>query len=154
MGSPQEAEVTLVADFISTRAPQFHSAFGAPSELNRSTMQYELPDVRDLRDTLECHQQKAKKYVDFTVDLNNCTWDDVHKEMRKAKATAEESERRGKHPVKMAWRTIGTSASILAPGLVAIPDHLCVLNGGLAVIFSVSSRLSCDPFLIDANSTP
>jgi hypothetical protein len=141
MASRQEQEVTLVADFISTKAPQFHSAFATPSELNRSTMQYERPEVRDLRETLECHQQKARKYVDFTFDLNNCTWDHVHEELRKAQAKADESEKRGKNPVRKVWRTIGVSSSILAPGLAALPDNLCVLNGGLAVIFSVRSRL-------------
>jgi hypothetical protein len=140
MASRQEQELTLVDNFISTKAPQFHSAFAAPSELNRSRMQYERPEVRDLRETLECHQQKARKYVDFTHDLNSCTWDHVHEELRKAQAKADESEKRGKNPVRKTWRTIGAVSSVLAPGLVAIPDNLCVLNGGLAVIFSVRSH--------------
>jgi hypothetical protein len=134
MASRREQEVTLVDNFISTKAPQFHSAFAVPSELNRSRMEYERPEVRDLRETLECHQQKAKKYVDFTLDLNNCTWDHVHEELRKAQA------------VRKAWRTIGASSSILDPGLAALPDNLCVLHGGLAVIFSVRSRLGWSHF--------
>ena len=146
MASRQEQEVTLVDNFISTKAPQFHSAFAAPSELNRSTMQYELLEVRDLRETLECHQQKARKYVDFIPDLNNCTWDHVHEELRKAQAKADESERRGKNPVRKAWRTIGASSSVLAPGIEALPEELCVLKGGLAVIFSVRSRLGWSHF--------
>jgi hypothetical protein len=141
MASRPEQEVSLIADFISTKAPQFHGAFAVPSELNPLTMQYERPEVRDLRETLECHQQKAKKYVDFTFDLNNCTWDHVHEELRKAQEKAEESENGGKNPVRKAWRTLGAASSILAPGLAALPDYLCVLNGGLAVIFSVRLRL-------------
>jgi hypothetical protein len=146
MASRHEQEVTLVDNFISTKAPQFHGAFAAPSELNRSTMQYERPEVRDLKETLECHQQKARKYVDFTLDLNNCTWDHVHEELRKAQAKADESEKRGKNPVRKAWRTIGASSSVLAPGLAALPEDLSVLNGGLAVIFSVRSRLGWSHF--------
>jgi hypothetical protein len=146
MASRQEQEVTLVDSFIGMEAPQFHRAFAAPSELNRSMMQYERPEVRDLRETLECHQQKARKYVDFTHDLNNCTWDHVREELRKAQAKADESEKRGKNPVRKAWRTIGVSSSILAPGLAALPDNLCVLNGGLAVIFSVRSCLGWSHF--------
>ncbi|KAE8446335.1 hypothetical protein EG329_012084 [Mollisiaceae sp. DMI_Dod_QoI] len=138
MASRQEQDVNLVDNFISTKAPQFHSAFAAPSELNRSNMQYERPEVRDLRDTLECHQQKARKYVDFTVDVNKCTWEHVREELRKAQAKADESEKRGKGPVKKVWRTLGASSSVLAPGLAALPDYLCVLNGGLAVIFSLA----------------
>jgi hypothetical protein len=140
MASQQQQKVTLVANFIDKKAPEFHPAFGARSELNRSTMQYEEPEVRDLRETLECQHQMAAKYVDFTRDLNECTWDNVHEELRKAKATAIESEKRGKNPVRKAWRTIGATSSILAPGLSALPDNLCVLNGGLALIFSVRPR--------------
>jgi hypothetical protein len=146
MASRQEQEVTLVDNFISTKTPQFHSFFAVPSELNRSRMQYEPPEVRDLRETLECHQQRGKKYVDFTLDLNNCTWDHVHEELRKAQVKAEESEKRGKNPVRKAWRTIGTTSSILDPGLAALPDNLCVLHGGLAVVFSVRSRLGWSHF--------
>jgi hypothetical protein len=109
-------------------------------------MQYELLEVRDLRETLGCHQQKARKYVDFIPDLNNCTWDHVHEELRKAQAKADESERRGKNPVRKAWRTIGASSSVLAPGIEALPENLSVLKGGLAVIFSVRSRLGWSHF--------
>jgi hypothetical protein len=148
MASRHEQEVDLVDNFISTKGPQFHSAFGVPSELNRSMMSYERPEVRDLRETLECHQQKGKKYVDFTHDLTNCTWDQVHEELRKAQAKAEESENRGRHPVINVWRKMGVSSSVLAPGLEAIPDNLCMLHGGLAVIFSVRSGLDSIPRII------
>jgi hypothetical protein len=141
MTAQQQQKVKLVADFIDTKAPEFHSAFGAPSELNRSTMQYEHSEVRDLKETLECHHRVAGKYVDFTSNLNSCTWDDVHEELRKAQAVAVESEKHGKHFIRKAWRTIGVTSSILAPGLSALPDNLCVLYGGLSVIFSVRSRL-------------
>lgn len=142
MASRQEQDVTLVDTFITTKAPQFHPAFATPSELNRSRMQYERPEVCDLRDTLETHQQRCSKYVDFTPDVNSCTWDNVHKELLRAQLAAEESEKRGKNPFKNAWRKFGAASSVLAPGLAAVPDDLSILNGGLAVIFSVRSRLS------------
>lgn len=104
-------------------------------------MPLERPEVRDLRETLECHQQKARKYVDFTQDLNNCTWEQVYEELRKAQAKADESEKRAKNPFKKAWRTLGASSSVLAPGLAAVPDDLSILHGGLAVVFSVRPRL-------------
>ncbi|RDW79368.1 hypothetical protein BP6252_04006 [Coleophoma cylindrospora] len=135
-----EQEVSLVADFISTKAPQFHGAFATPSELNRSTMQYEPSGVSDLVETLECHHQRAAKYVDFTDDLKSCTWEDVWKELHKAQVKADESEQRGKNPVRKVWRTIGTISPILAPGLAAFPEKLCVLHGGLAVIFSLARQ--------------
>ncbi len=100
-------------------------------------MQNEDPAVRNLRETLQRHHQNAGKYVDFTDDLNTCTWDVVRDELRKAQAAAVENERRGKTPVRKAWRILGTT-SLLAPGQSALPNELSVLNGGLAVIFSVS----------------
>lgn len=130
-------EMTLAADFIATKGCQFHDAFGVPSILNLSTMQYEWPEVSDLRETLECHQEKAGKYVDFIPDLTKCTWDNVILELRKAQEKAAESEMRGRNGIKRAWRVLGTAATVLAPGLAAIPDELHLLHGGLAVIFSV-----------------
>ena len=132
--------VEIAASFIETKAPEFHSAFGGPSSLNRSTMQYEEPEVSELRKTLECHHQRASKYVDFTSDLNSCNWDTVREELHKAKEMAIRSKERGKNVVKF-WRRLGSTSSILAPGLSAFPDELCVLHGGLAVIFSVRSSL-------------
>lgn len=134
---PRKDDVTLVAEFIDTKAPEFHSAFGSPSELNRSAMEYERLEVRDLRETLECHCQKAPKYIDFTHDLNTCTWKTVLEELGKAQAAAAKSEKGGKNPIKKTWRLVGSTSSILAPGLTALPDWLCVLNGGLALVFAV-----------------
>ncbi|GAB1316857.1 hypothetical protein MFIFM68171_07067 [Madurella fahalii] len=71
--SAQERKVDIAASFIDERAPDFHSAFGPGSTLNRQTMAYEPdPDARhiaDLKETLKCHQQVARKYVDFADDL-------------------------------------------------------------------------------------
>lgn len=141
MTSRKEQELTLVDIFMTTEAPQFHRAFADPSTLNRSTMQYEHSEVCDLRETLECHQQKAAKYVDFTKDLTKCTWDDVNRELLKAQEAADKSEKRGKNVVRKMWRTLGRESTIFTPGLAAVPETLCVLNGGLAVIFSVRSCL-------------
>jgi hypothetical protein len=100
-------------------------------------MQYEREEVCNLRETLECHHQRGGKYADFTTDLSKCTWEDVHRELRKAQAAAVESERRGMNIVRRAWRFMGATSSVLAPGLAAIPDNLSVLHGGLALLFSV-----------------
>jgi hypothetical protein len=137
MDSQIQQEVNLVANFIDTTAPSFHSVFGTPAVLNLSTMQYESQEIHDLRATLEFQHKVVGKYVDFTSDLNKCSWDDVHQQLAKAQATAEKSEKRGEQPLRKVWRKIGSTSSILAPGLSALPDNLCVLHGGLALIFSV-----------------
>lgn len=134
----RQQSIAMVANFISTEANAFHDAFGSPSKLNMETEQYQRPEVVDLQEALQNHQHFASKYVDFTSDVTQCSWDHVHEELRKAQDAAIRSEERGRKFMKRAWRKIASTSSVLMPGLAAIPDELCVLNGGLAVIFSVS----------------
>ncbi|KAM7183494.1 hypothetical protein V8F33_013541 [Rhypophila sp. PSN 637] len=140
MTSPQyeDQSINMITTFIDNQAPNFHQAFAVPSSFNRNTMTYEAPEIRDLRETLLYQQQRARKYVDFTSDLTTCTWDQVHEELKKAQAAALESERRGRNPIRKAFRAIGNTSSILAPGLSALPDDLCILHGALALIFSLA----------------
>lgn len=133
-----QQNVELAANFIKTTAPRYHAAFGEPAILNMSTMQYEPQEIYDLKETLEFHR-RVGKFVDFTSDLNSCTWDDVHQELAKAQEAAAKSEKGGKQLHRKFWRNIGSTSSILAPGLAALPDELCVLHGGLALVFSVST---------------
>lgn len=83
-------------------------------------------------------QSQAPDEADFDFDPLNCTWHNVLHELERAQVAASESEKRGKKFHRRAWRAMGNIGDILAPGLVAIPNNLCVLQGGLAVIFSVS----------------
>jgi hypothetical protein len=137
MDQHEQAKVNVVASFIDTTAPKFHAAFGVPARLNMSTMQYESEEIAELKETLNFYH-RAGKYVDFTTDLQSCTWDDVHRELVKAQEAAERSVKGGKQLHRRLWRTIGSTSSVLAPGLSALPDDLCVLHGGLALLFSVS----------------
>jgi len=128
----------MVNDFIDTEAARFHDAFAAdPSRFNEATGQYEPSAILDLKETLECHHQKASKYVDFINDLNQCTWQHVLQEWDRARVAAAKSEQRNRNPLRKTWRSVGAVSSVLGPGLSALPDHLCVLQGGLAVVFSV-----------------
>lgn len=138
MDRQTQQNVELVANFIDTTAPRFHSAFGAPATLDFSTMQYEIQEIYDLKETLDFHH-RVGKFVDFTSDLHKCTWDDVHQELAKAREAAGKSEKGGKQLHRKVWRAIGSTSGVLAPGLDALPDNLCVLHGGLALVFSVSA---------------
>ncbi|KAK0712618.1 hypothetical protein B0T26DRAFT_714770 [Lasiosphaeria miniovina] len=143
MATQQQQKAALVASFIDTTAPKFHPLFASPSELNMSTVQYEVSSVQDLRETLQC-EKLISKFGTFTNDLISCSWDHVHEELQKARVAAAESESRGerffKNPVRWIWRGIGATASVLEPGLAAFPDEygLNVLKGGLALIFSLA----------------
>jgi DNA-binding transcriptional regulator YiaG len=131
--------VTMASTFVDTRAATFHSAFSTASTLNAETLEYEIEEVQDLRQTLSLSQQRAGRYIDFTQDLSRCNWETVLCELDKAKDAAEKSKGPVKNPLKWAFRTAGKVATILEPGLNALPDNLSVLHGGLAVVFSVSS---------------
>jgi hypothetical protein len=101
---------------------------------------------------LEQHQKQAPELVDFDFDLKNCTWDDVLIELERAQAAALASEKRGKKiwksPRKL-WRIAGAASDVIGPVLEAIPDELCVLHAGLAVIFSVRiCHRTCTALLI------
>jgi hypothetical protein len=101
-------------------------------------MWYEPTVSSDLEETLKQYRKQAPGQADFDFDLLKCTWHDVLRELERAQAAVSESNDGGKKIHRQAWRTLGTVGDILAPGLAAIPDKLCVLHGGLAVIFSVS----------------
>ena len=105
-------------------------------------MEVSPQDLGDLRDTLQRVQQKGRKYVDFTDDVTSCKRNKVWEQLNAAQDAATRREARNqRNPVRRFMRKMGGSASILSPGLAAIPDHLNVVQGGLALIFSV--RLTC-----------
>ena len=92
---------------------------------------------RALTQTLKEYHKRARNYVDFTDDLSKCNWETVNEELVKAQMAIEASNAKGKQPHRWFWRNMGAAASVLSPGLAAFPDSLCVLHGGMAVIFSV-----------------
>jgi hypothetical protein len=96
----------------------------------------------EFQETLKRYQNQATGLADFDFDLLSCTWQDVLDEMDKAEAAASESHRRGNEFPARAWRVFETMGDVISPALEAIPDELCVLHGGIAVIFSVSSQES------------
>lgn len=55
-------------------------------------------------------------------------------QLKQAKAAHKERGRKLGHKF---IRGVGLASVFLAPGLEALPDNVCVLKGGLAVIFSV-----------------
>lgn len=97
----------------------------------------EIPPSSSLQETLRALQTEAPGQLDFSPE--DCSWDDMLRELARAKG---ESSANGKKIVRKAWRAAGTAATVLGPGLDALPDEVCVLKGGLAVIFSVSEYMA------------
>ena len=91
----------------------------------------------ELRETISRLFKEKDKSLHLDFDVNRCSWDDVVSAVEKAHEAVTENERRGKTWHHRAWRAVGATAGVFAPGLSAIPDDLCVLHGGLAIVFSV-----------------
>lgn len=132
-----ETKTALASWFIADRGPAFHSAleetpyFGVAIS-RRPSSKTLTPESDDLAETLKQYQ------TDHDFDLLRCTWDDVFRELEAAKVAASKSETRGKTISRRVWRWMGKNADIVTPSLAAIPDKVCVLQGGLALIFGVS----------------
>jgi hypothetical protein len=103
----------------------------------------ELKPDREFQETL----QQYERLVDETLNFNpaNCSWGVVLEELRKAQEAAAESERRGKGLFTKNRRKLGRISMIITPVLQALPDHLSILHGGLAVIFNVRIASSENP---------
>jgi hypothetical protein len=67
----------------------------------------------------------------------HCSWEDVLKELVKAEEAALASEKGDKSFLTNNRRKLSTMSKSIVPLLVAIPSDLCVLQGGLAVVFHV-----------------
>jgi len=67
----------------------------------------------------------------------HCSWKDVLKELEKAEDAALASEKGDKKFLASNRRKLSTMSKSIVPLLVAIPSDLCVLQGGLAVVFHV-----------------
>jgi hypothetical protein len=90
---------------------------------------------RDLEDSIDTFKEKEGDSIDVDFDVRQCTWDDVLSQLEQAQ---EADGRRGKKWHHKAWRGLGSTAGVIAPVMDVFPDELCVLHGGLALIFSAS----------------
>jgi hypothetical protein len=92
----------------------------------------------DLEDALERYQQMAKPPLKF--DVKRCTWEDVLDERTRAQEEYFANGRGGENFVRRTFRKAGDLAPAVSPWLDLIPNNdkgLCVLNGGLRLIFNV-----------------
>jgi hypothetical protein len=88
---------------------------------------------------IKLYRDLIKPPLDF--DLENCTRETVLDQLEKA--TGEYNDR-GSDVATKVFRKLGDVALVISPVLAMIPDDcgIRVLHGGLAIIFSVSSRFS------------
>ncbi|KAF2672080.1 hypothetical protein BT63DRAFT_422585 [Microthyrium microscopicum] len=122
--------------FIDEQGATFHDLFGVQARFNPAMAQYQPSEVVDLEDTLKQFHDQPE--LDF--DVLKCTWDDVLREMDRAIKAGQDSKAPPKKLHQKLWRKLGAMGGTVAPALVAIPDELCVLHGGLALIFSLARQ--------------
>lgn len=96
----------------------------------------ELKSSREFRETLRQYEKLTDKSLNFNPD--DCSWKDVLEELNKARKASAESEERSKGFFTKNRRKMSRISPIITPVLDALPDNLCFLHGGLAVIFNVS----------------
>jgi hypothetical protein len=141
MADMEETSTAFAREFIDQRAGTFHPALGVKSYFDPVTSKYQSskilsPESSDLEEALKRYKTATFLQSEADFDPLQCTWADV---IRELEAAVSESEARGKKFHLRVWRSFGTTgADIFIPGLAAIPNQLCILQGGLAVIFSVS----------------
>lgn len=70
-----------------------------------------------------------------------CTWAEVVEELNKAHLATYNREQRDKTFHAKVWKTFTNASKIIQPAVVALPDELCILHGGLAVVFNVSKAI-------------
>jgi hypothetical protein len=68
-----------------------------------------------------------------------CTWVEVVEELNKAHLVTYNREQREKTFHRRVWKTFTNASKIIQPALDALPDELCILHGGLAIVFNVST---------------
>ena len=67
-----------------------------------------------------------------------CTWAEVVEELNKAHLAIYNREQRDKTFHARVRKTFTNASKIIQPAVAALPDELCILHGGLAIVFNVS----------------
>ena len=90
-----------------------------------------------LKECLLEYEGTMSEEVSYTVQ--KCTWEDVIVEWERANdaKAALESHEGVRGWIRKSRRRLFDFADVLAPGIAAIPEDLCILHAGLAIVLSV-----------------
>jgi hypothetical protein len=90
------------------------------------------------------------------LDFNpaKCTWKEVIEELNLAHLAAYSCERRENTFYGKTRNVVNNTIQIVEPALDALPDYLCILQGGLAIVFnaSISGNNIYELTIIDGHS--
>jgi hypothetical protein len=61
--------------------------------------------------------------------------------LNKAHLAIHDCEQRDKTLHARAWKKVSNASKIIQPAVAALPGELCILHGGLAIIFNASRTI-------------
>ena len=85
-------------------------------------------------------QVSRERSIGFDQDVNGCEWSHALEKLQAANEAVASRMERDKTFLSKGAHVLTTMSNMLQPGLQAIPDELCILHGGLALLFHASNR--------------
>ncbi|KAK0638305.1 hypothetical protein DIS24_g9971 [Lasiodiplodia hormozganensis] len=154
MANLDHTDLPLRVSFIKSEAHHIHQALSVPSDYDRLTdtfvppRQFSIPDgqLQVEREDLQAviaEFQSSFPNSDLELDAQNCSWDDVFKQLESAQVRHEAMENDGGIGyLRKLWRKAGENANRIDPWLDFIPDEkgLNIVRAGLVVILQLAKR--------------
>ncbi len=84
---------------------------------------------------------QAGREVDVDFDVRDCNWSHVIELLQRADDAVAKRVERDKAFLSKGGRVLTDISGVLQSVLEALPDELCVLNGGLSLLFHVSDSI-------------
>lgn len=82
--------------------------------------------------------ERVSGEIDVDFDVRDCKWSDVIGKLQNANDAVAERMERDKSFLSKGGRVLTDISNMLQPALQSFPDELCILHGGLSLLFHVS----------------
>ncbi|RDW84236.1 hypothetical protein BP6252_01826 [Coleophoma cylindrospora] len=131
--------VAYITKFIEKKGPSIHDAFIVETNFNELKLRYEAKDKhQEFAEALEKYTKVEGHNLEF--DPAKCTWEEVVGELNKAHDAVYTYESREKKTHRKALKMINNASKIIEPAITSLPNELCILQGGLAIVFNLVRR--------------
>ncbi|RDW60319.1 hypothetical protein BP5796_11925 [Coleophoma crateriformis] len=135
----ENTSVAYITKFIEEKGPSIHDAFTVETNFNESELRYEAKDKhQEFTEALEKYTKVEGHNLEF--DPAKCTWEEVVWELNKAHKAVYTYESREKKTHRKTLKMINYASKIIGPALNSLPNELCILQGGLAIVFNLVRR--------------
>lgn len=86
----------------------------------------------------------ASREIDVGFDVMDCEWSDVIEKLQNANDAVAKRMERDKSFLSKGGKVLTDISNMLQPAVQALPDQLCILNGGLSLLFHVRALIKQD----------